>query len=113
MTGRTSEKPPTAGVRGPALRHWAALALAVVIALVGWGITEQQARCYWENYPDLQKGDGAEFEKAKERVTTHWYKQGFLEGRTYACSQSSTFEDPEDYKAYKCGNQGELCQCTG
>jgi len=42
-------------------------------------------------------------------------KKGFSEGRTYACSSNSLAAnaDPADYAPYKCGNQGELCQCTG
>jgi hypothetical protein len=76
-------------------------------------ITEQQANCYLENYPDLQQAFGTDFEKAKEKAIAHWNTFGFFEGRTYACPPSSTPADPEDYKPYKCGNQGELCQCAG
>jgi hypothetical protein len=76
-------------------------------------ITEQQARCYLENYPDLQQAMGTDFDKAKDQVLNHWNVHGFSEGRTYACPRGSTYADPEDYQAYKCGNQGELCQCTG
>lgn len=76
-------------------------------------ITEQQARCYLENYPDLQQAFGTDFEKAKDQVFNHWNVHGDSEGRTYACPRGSTYADPEDYQAYKCGNQGELCQCTG
>lgn len=43
----------------------------------------------------------------------NWYTKGFKEGRTYACSGTSYYVDPEDYKPHKCGVAGELCQCTG
>ena len=76
-------------------------------------LTEQQANCNLENYPDLQQAFGADFSKAKEQVIGHWNQIGFSEGRTYACPPGSTPADPEDYKPYKCGNQGELCSCAG
>lgn len=57
-------------------------------------ITEQQARCYYENYADLQKEFGPEFLKVKDDVISHWYKTGYAEGRTFACSSSSATDEP-------------------
>lgn len=74
-------------------------------------ITDQQARCYFENYPELKSELGlAGYEGNYDKLKSHWRTKGFDEGRQTTCLQ---VDQPKDYDAYLCGKQGELCSCTG
>lgn len=44
-------------------------------------LTEIQAQCYLQNYPDLQKKYGSNWDLARQ----HWYELGFKQGRNYNC----------------------------
>jgi hypothetical protein len=76
-------------------------------------LTDQQARCYWENYQEdfeKDKVTGWESKAHLDKIRSHWRTQGFDEDLDTACN---SVETPKDYDAFLCGKQGELCQCTG
>lgn len=50
-------------------------------------ITDQQAKCYYENYEDLQKD-----EFVLEDVMKHWQTKGYDEGRSFACEGASLLD---------------------
>lgn len=73
-------------------------------------ITDQQARCYFENYPDLKDDLSiTTYEGNFDKLRKHWRTKGFNEGRNHKCD----VPNPDDYKPFKCGQQGEVCQCSG
>jgi len=76
-------------------------------------ITDQQLRCYLENYDELMdeiKVTGWDGKENIDKLRKHWNTVGFDEGRETSCM---SVETPSDYDAFNCGKSGELCQCTG
>jgi len=76
-------------------------------------VTDQQLRCYFENYEELQDElhvTGWEGKENMAKIRKHWNNIGFGEGREYDCN---SVETPSDYDAFNCGKSGELCSCTG
>ena len=56
-------------------------------------ITDEEAKCYLERYPDLTLAFGTDVHKAKN----HWRNHGFGEGRTKACEKDLSAEEIECY----------------
>jgi len=74
-------------------------------------ITTQQARCYFENYPDLKDDLSiTSYEGNTDKIKSHWRTKGFTEGREYECNPA---DNANEYKPTLCGKGGEVCQCTG
>lgn len=62
-------------------------------------LSDQQAKCYLDRYPDLQQAFGDSWIKVRE----HWYEYGFKEGRVAACEEAAT--------PVKCADEGGVCNC--
>jgi hypothetical protein len=64
-------------------------------------ITDQEAQCYLNRYPDLQTTFGKDsWVQAKK----HWGEFGFNEGRSTKCEKGPIV---------KCAEEGGKCQCSG
>lgn len=64
-------------------------------------ITDIQAKCYLNRYPDLQNAFGKDIRQARK----HYYTYGYKEKRSYHC-EGQKHPSP-------CGVTGEKCRCNG
>lgn len=64
-------------------------------------ITDQEAQCYLDRYPDLQNAFGADSWVLAKK---HWFEFGFGEGRSTKCERGSV---------NKCAEAGAKCSCNG